>query len=407
MLYNWKPNRGGILNFTDSLANIQKKQNKVFIMYFHSEEVLEEDIYEQEDITYIHPFQVLDPMRKNAPVTHYSDRQVQQQILTYVVKVNPDVVHVQTCYGISSSIIPLLEKQGYKTIVHMHDYLCVCPKQNLYLFDKENCYHPGRMCKECLTSTASSQDFERRYKHNIENYNKASKIIMNSTFIEKKFIKWGIIKDKSTVILNGLDTRLCDPSTVKNRFTKDYLNKKLVFVHFSSCAPMKGVIQLVKVFNIIANEIDKEKLANLELRIYGAKSRIYKTLNSLATHKMSVKIYPPYKSEEISKIIEDADVTVLPHLWWDPLPFTVIESLFYGVPVIGSKDSGMNELIQDGINGYLIDPHNIDEFKNKIINIIHNPKIIDSMKKNVKELYLRTMNETAAEINNVYKELNV
>ena len=52
-------------------------------------------------------------------------------------------------------------------------------------------------------------------------------------------------------------------------------------------------------------------------------------------------------------LIECAICTVLPSLI-DNLPNTVLESLMLGVPVIGSQDSSIEELVEDGVTGVLV-----------------------------------------------------
>ena len=55
------------------------------------------------------------------------------------------------------------------------------------------------------------------------------------------------------------------------------------------------------------------------------------------------------------------DVLVLPSKL-DGRPLVVMESLAVGVPVIASRVGGLPELSEDGVDGYLCDPDNIDQF---------------------------------------------
>jgi glycosyltransferase involved in cell wall biosynthesis len=52
---------------------------------------------------------------------------------------------------------------------------------------------------------------------------------------------------------------------------------------------------------------------------------------------------------------------------------TLLEAMSFGIPVIAPPVGGPVELVDDGINGYLIDSRNIEELKRKIILLTENP----------------------------------
>ena len=58
----------------------------------------------------------------------------------------------------------------------------------------------------------------------------------------------------------------------------------------------------------------------------------------------------------------------------------ILESLSNGCPVISYNIKyGPSELIKDGINGYLIPPFNLDEFSEKIIEVLDNEALHASL----------------------------
>jgi trehalose synthase len=73
---------------------------------------------------------------------------------------------------------------------------------------------------------------------------------------------------------------------------------------------------------------------------------------------------------------------------------TVSEALWKGTPVVASRVGGIPLQIQDGVNGYLLEPDDYDGFANKIVEILKNPKIRDQVGKagreTVKEKFLIT-----------------
>ena len=61
------------------------------------------------------------------------------------------------------------------------------------------------------------------------------------------------------------------------------------------------------------------------------------------------------------------------------MPNVAIESMARSTPVIGSKNSGTEEVIKDNINGYLVDPENIDDIAAKIKTAFSDKKKLKTM----------------------------
>ena len=65
------------------------------------------------------------------------------------------------------------------------------------------------------------------------------------------------------------------------------------------------------------------------------------------------------------------DVTVVPSIWEEALGMVVMESFYFGVPVIGSRIGGIPEMIEEGVNGVLFEPGNQLELKNCLVEFMN------------------------------------
>ena len=54
------------------------------------------------------------------------------------------------------------------------------------------------------------------------------------------------------------------------------------------------------------------------------------------------------------------------------LPLNIVESMLSGNPVVASLNRGHRELIQDGINGYIVDPNDYDTMGNRVLSLLDN-----------------------------------
>ena len=72
---------------------------------------------------------------------------------------------------------------------------------------------------------------------------------------------------------------------------------------------------------------------------------------------------------EIVSYFHNADACVLPSLW-ENLPYTCLEAMACGTPVVGSNVGGFPEIITDKVNGLLFKPMNHGDLAEKIIELL-------------------------------------
>ena len=64
------------------------------------------------------------------------------------------------------------------------------------------------------------------------------------------------------------------------------------------------------------------------------------------------------RGEALETLIREAKLTVYPSEWYENCPFSVMESILYGTPVLGADIGGIPELIQPGVNGEMFESGN-------------------------------------------------
>ncbi len=83
------------------------------------------------------------------------------------------------------------------------------------------------------------------------------------------------------------------------------------------------------------------------------------------------------KSQEFNVFINTTNV--------DNTPVSVIEAMALGLPVISTNVGGMPFLINNEVDGILVEPNNIEAFKNSILNLIRNKKATDQIAANARK----------------------
>jgi glycosyltransferase involved in cell wall biosynthesis len=75
---------------------------------------------------------------------------------------------------------------------------------------------------------------------------------------------------------------------------------------------------------------------------------------------------------DVAEILRCLDVFALTSLW-EGLPRVYLEALASGVPIVGTRVDGADEVIRDGVNGYLLKPGDVDGLSVRVLQILSNP----------------------------------
>ena len=133
----------------------------------------------------------------------------------------------------------------------------------------------------------------------------------------------------------------------------------------------------------------KEKGYNVYLNLVGdgnLRRKIEKIVNDLKLNE-TTKIFGWIREKNVLfEIIRNSDILVFTSKPGEGLGLVIVEAVSQGLPVIATRCGGPEEIIENGINGYLIEYTNekeiIDRFAEKIEYLIQNPEIYEKISKN-------------------------
>lgn len=91
--------------------------------------------------------------------------------------------------------------------------------------------------------------------------------------------------------------------------------------------------------------------------------------------------------DDIQSVMSQLDLLVLSSLW-EGLPLTPIEAFSVGKTIIATRVDGTVEIIDDDINGMLVDPKNSKQIAEKIIELYNSPDKIKVLEKAACDKYL-------------------
>jgi glycosyltransferase involved in cell wall biosynthesis len=133
------------------------------------------------------------------------------------------------------------------------------------------------------------------------------------------------------------------------------------------------------------------------------------TLAALAARCASVVVEGGYEYARVPEILGAAgvDVGVVPSVWWDNGPQTVMEYLACGVPVLGAAVGGIPDVVREGENGLLFRGGDAGDLARRIAECVGNREMVAGLKARVAASrgMLMTMGAHCARLEEVYGEV--
>jgi glycogen(starch) synthase len=127
-------------------------------------------------------------------------------------------------------------------------------------------------------------------------------------------------------------------------------------------------------------------------------------------HLNKLHFFDQMRHDVLYPIMENAHLVVLPSLI-DNFPNALLESMMLGKVVVGTKNTSFDEVIEDGKNGFLVNPGNPKELADKIITAWRHPSLFEialkSKETSMQFAPINTTNNLLKYYNNVIVDFNV
>lgn len=97
-----------------------------------------------------------------------------------------------------------------------------------------------------------------------------------------------------------------------------------------------------------------------------------------------LKYYPSMKQSELANVYRNANVMLFTS-YYEIFGMVLLEALYFGVPIISSKNGGADMLLTNDRNGYIIDNWDKNVWINKIENLYYNKQKYFSLVENIEK----------------------
>lgn len=187
-------------------------------------------------------------------------------------------------------------------------------------------------------------------------------------------------EDKIHVIYNAVDT---------NEFSYSACPAitGVRFIQIGSLELRKGAMDTLSAFKLIL-----EKYPSCILTLVGKGPLESQIMDFIKEYQLENNVQVLGFRKDIHHLLSESHVFILPS-YSEGLPLSILESFSSGRPSISSNVAGIPEIIDSGVNGFLISPGDIDGLKNAMLNFCEHPDSIQRMGSKGREKVVNFFNQ--------------
>ena len=321
----------------------------------------------------------------------------------------PDVVHAQHLLNLSAGLLDTARRAGAATLLTLHDYWLSCPRDGLRMrADGALCATMDHaVCAACLadspylvpplqrglsaaarqaglggqlhkvhalaprivekglalarrvvpaSAVTLAEDMDRRADRLRALAAHVDLFLAPTAFARERALEFGLDPAKVEVRRLGAIAGPARPRPAKPR-------RRLGFV--GTLAPHKGVDVLIRAFRSLRG-------ADLTLDLHGSLTThagYVALLRRAAEGDPRIRFHGPFAEGEQPRVLSAIDVLVLPSVWWENSPLTVLEALAAGIPVVASVIGGLPEIVAHGDTGLLVPASDVEALRRALADL--------------------------------------
>lgn len=287
-------------------------------------------------------------------------KEAYRNLTSLLAKENPDLVILNNIHKqLTCSVIQAIKEfdKNISVFWTIHDLALVCPSYTMLNGRGEiceKCLHGDfRYCRKykcshgsLLMSYMSEKEAKSIRKHKW--CDKVDLFICPSDFYRKKLEEAKFTKSKIILMRN--------PLPIGTEYLWQKKDEKYI-LYFGRLSKEKGVLNLIEAMKDI----------DYKLYILGT-GPIEDELKEVAHSDHNIEFKGFQQGEVLDQYVENARCVVLPSQWYENGPYSAMEAMAKGKPLIVSDLGGLPELVENGKNGYIFNSN--AKLKEDIIKMI-------------------------------------
>lgn len=349
----------------------------------------------------------------------YDNRWIGEHLREYLNELAPDLLHLISGYLMSGSTLRTASELGIPTVVTLTDFWFLCPRITLLRSNGQLCTPPfdAATCARCLgeekrryripgqVAPALMNAFWRARQGRVaqvqarmafleKTLDRVDAIISPSRFLRDFFIEDGVPAERIVFSRQGRDFPNLTPELL-TKTPSEYLR----IGYLGQIAPHKGVHTLFEAVRQLPG-------VPLEVKAYGDATTFpdyTQCLRQMIRQDSRLSLAGVYERREVSRVLQRVDVVVVPSVWYENSPNTILEAFAHRTPVVVSDLGGMAELVEDGVNGLRFVPGDPSSLAIKLQQLADDPGLRSRLREGVG--LVKSVSEEMAELQEIYRSV--
>lgn len=349
----------------------------------------------------------------------YDNPWIGEHLREYLSELVPDLLHLISGYLMSGCALCAALDLRIPTVVSLTDFWFLCPRITLLRSNGQLCTPPfdAVTCARCLgeekrryripgqVAPGLMKAFWRARKDRVaqiqarmaflgETLDRVDAIISPSRFLRDLFIEDGVSAERIVFSRQGRDFPDLTPELL-TKTPSEYLR----IGYLGQIAPHKGVHTLFEAVQQLPG-------AALKAQAYGDSTpfpRYTQYLRRMIRQDARLSLTGVYERGEVSNVLQGLDVVVVPSVWYENSPNTILEAHAHCTPVIVSDLGGMAELVEDGVNGLRFAPGDPSSLAAKLGQLIDDHGLISRLREGIRPV--KSVSEEMLELQEIYRSV--
>ncbi|MDP3793868.1 MAG: glycosyltransferase family 4 protein [Candidatus Uhrbacteria bacterium] len=285
------------------------------------------------------------------------NREAERSLSIMLNELRPDIVHLHNVYHhLSSSVLKPIRDRHLPCVMTLHDYKLANPVYGM--FDQKGvCEHAkGGRYFEIFKRRCAAPDFfgnaltafEMWMTKRRQSYEKTVQLFLcPSTFMQRTMIDWGEPANQLRYLANPTDLPE-EPVPGGGGY----------LLYAGRLSLEKGLESFIRA---------AAQVPELPIKIAG-RGPEDQPLRSLSRSLQAshIEFLGFLKPEELAMIRRRAEALILPSVSYENASGSLLEAMASGLPCLTTRIGGNPELVEDGVNGFLVAPGDVEDWEHTL-----------------------------------------
>tara|TARA_Y100000589_G_scaffold36626_1_gene30696 strand:+ start:1582 stop:2721 length:1140 start_codon:yes stop_codon:yes gene_type:complete len=229
--------------------------------------------------------------------------------------------------------------------------------------------------------------------------NRKNRVIFENNDDLNYFLEMGALKKKEAFVIRGAGVK------IRKFVQKDKPNKLVTITLVARMLIDKGIYEFISAVRILKNKnINTKFLLVGDVDTCNPSSLNRKTL--INWNNEGIVEWLGWINN-VDKILMETDILCLPS-YREGLPKALLEGAACGLPIVTTDTVGCRDVVEDGVNGFLVPIKNVDQLVSKINELINSEILRQNMGKESLKIVSQKFSETIInkQTLDIYKELS-